>query len=350
MRIGERDYNIKVGLTFFIGISIISILVIMFLDIDKNTWVNLRKIKPEYGFIASVLMFTQWSFNGIRFKILLNSLDNKVSFWTSLKAFMANVFMSAMTPSQTGGGALQIYALNKAGVSIAKAFTGCLMGAVLTVFCLLVLTLGALLFKPDLRVELGHQMMYIFMSVCAIFLFMFVLFTLSLFKIKIIKRITGRFLLFLTNILKSKKRLGITKRALSGLDQYSKCMSIYAHTKKYKLLLACLYTFAAIITNSLIAPVIFAGLNVRCDSLNVFLTQFILLFIAYFGPTPGASGIAEFSNYWMMSSLNIDSKILGIYTLVWRFYTSFIGVIVGGIITLTLLRQRKREKILNIKN
>ncbi|MGQ9609312.1 MAG: lysylphosphatidylglycerol synthase transmembrane domain-containing protein [bacterium] len=343
MRIGERDYNIKAGLTFFIGISIISILVIMFLDIDRNTWMNLRKIRLEYGLIASILMVTQWSFNGIRFKILLNSLDNKVSFWTSLKAFMANVFMSAMTPSQTGGGALQIYVLNRAGVSIAKAFTGCLMGAVLTVFCLLVLTLGTLLFKPDLRVELGHQMMYIFMLVCAVFLFMFALFTLSLLKIKIIKRITGRLLLFLTGLVKSKKRLGITKRVLSGLDQYSKCMSIYAHTKKYKLFLACLYTFAAIITNSFIAPVLFVGLNVHCNSLNVFLTQFILLFIAYFGPTPGASGIAEFSNYWMMSSLNIDSKILGIYTLIWRFYTSFIGVIVGGIITLTLLKQRNRE-------
>ncbi len=343
MRIGERDYNIKVGLTFFIGISIISILVIMFIDIDRNTWMSLRKIKLEYGFIAGILMVTQWSFNGIRFKILLNSLDNKVSFWISLKAFMANIFMSAMTPSQTGGGALQIYVLNRAGVSIAKAFTGCLMGAVLTVFCMLVLTLSALIFKPDLRVELGHQMMYIFITVCAIFLFMFVLFTLSLFKIRIIKRITGRFLLFLTNVMKSKKRLGITKRVLSGLDQYSKCISIYAHTKKYKLFLACLYTFAAIITNSFIAPVLFIGLNVRCNSLNVFLTQFILLFIAYFSPTPGASGIAEFSNYWMMSSLNIDSNMLGIYTLIWRFYTSFIGVIIGGIITLTLLKQRKHE-------
>ncbi len=127
------------------------------------------------------------------------------------------------------------------------------------------------------------------------------------------------------------------------MDQYSKCISIYAHTKKYKLFLACLYTFAAIITNSFIAPVLFIGLNVRCNSLNVFLTQFILLFIAYFSPTPGASGIAEFSNYWMMSSLNIDSNMLGIYTLIWRFYTSFIGVIIGGIITLTLLKQRKHE-------
>jgi uncharacterized membrane protein YbhN (UPF0104 family) len=76
---------------------------------------------------------------------------------------------------------------------------------------------------------------------------------------------------------------------------------------------------------------------VKQDALNVYLAQPILFFIAYFGPTPGASGIAEFSNYWMLSSLEIQPNMLGIYTVLWRFFTSFIAVAVGGLVVLTLI-------------
>ena len=63
----------------------------------------------------------------------------------------------------------------------------------------------------------------------------------------------------------------------------------------------------------------------------------MLLFIAYFGPTPGASGIAEFTNYWMLTSLRVDPGVLGIYTVMWRFFTSYAGVAVGGLVTLTCI-------------
>jgi len=72
--------------------------------------------------LACALMVGQWCLNAARFKILVNSLDNRVGFVTSLKAFMANVFISAITPSQTGGGPVQIYILSRAGVPVARGF------------------------------------------------------------------------------------------------------------------------------------------------------------------------------------------------------------------------------------
>jgi len=72
---------------------------------------------------------------------------------------------------------------------------------------------------------------------------------------------------------------------------------------------------------------------------QVFLIQFILNFIVYFSPTPGGSGIAELSSYQMMGSLT--ESLLEIYTLIWRFFTNFLGVGLGGLIVLTLLRREK---------
>jgi uncharacterized membrane protein YbhN (UPF0104 family) len=53
--------------------------------------------------------------------------------------------------------------------------------------------------------------------------------------------------------------------------------------------------------------------------------------------------VAEFSSYWMMASVTGGQNMMQIYTLVWRFFTNFIGVGLGGLIVLTLFRKERRE-------
>ncbi|MEK7400445.1 MAG: flippase-like domain-containing protein [Candidatus Poribacteria bacterium] len=345
MRIGERTYNIKLGLTIFLAISIVSAIVILYLDVDKNTWSALRQVKPIYGLLAGILMLIQWLLNGLRFQILVNSFEEKVGFWTSFNAFMANLFMSAMTPSQSGGGPLQIYVLNKAGMPVAKAFAGCLMGAVLTVVCLVISSISILLFRHDIRLGFGHHMGSVITIVFLFFFLLTALFLLSIFKIRFVKRVFGKMTLRFSHSTKSKRKFSLTKRLMRGLDQYSKCMIIFAKAKKYRVFVAGLLTMGCICANCATAPVMLKGLSVGQDALQVFFVQFIIFFISYFSPTPGGSGFAEFSNYWIMASVNIEQNLLGVYTLIWRFFTSFLGVGIGGLIVLSLLR--KRKKIIN---
>ena len=164
------------------GLVIISALAIFFLTADTGSWTDFRRISPGYALLAAGLMVAQWCLNALRFKILVNSLDNRVSFATSLKAFMSNIFMSAITPSQTGGGPMQIYVLNRSGVSIARAFAGCLMGAVLTVVSLLSTTLAILILAPGLRAELGRHLTGVVLAAAIVFSILASLFLLSLFR------------------------------------------------------------------------------------------------------------------------------------------------------------------------
>ncbi|MGB9595808.1 MAG: lysylphosphatidylglycerol synthase transmembrane domain-containing protein [Candidatus Poribacteria bacterium] len=344
MRIGERTYNIRLGLTIFLAISIVSAIIIIFLDINKNTWSALRQIKPEYGLIAGLLMITQWLINALRFQILVNSFEEKISFWTSFQAFMANIFMSAMTPSQTGGGPLQVYIINRAGIPLAKAIAGCLIGAVLTVVCLVFSSASILLFRHDIRLGFGHHMGAVITVVFIVFFLITILFLLSIFKIRLIKRIFGKITLRFSHSTKSKRKYSSTKKLIRGLDQYSSCMRIFAKAKKYRILLSGLLTLCCICANSAIAPVLLKGLSIGQDAMQVFLIQFIIFFIVYFSPTPGGSGLAEFSNYWIMASVNVEQNLLGVYTLIWRFFTSFLGVGIGGLIVLSLLKKRKKYK------
>jgi uncharacterized protein (TIRG00374 family) len=341
MQIGGRNYRVKPGLAIFLAISVVSALAITLLTTDTGTWSGLRRMRPEYALLAALLMIAQWCFNAIRFKILINSLGSNLSFTHSLRAFMANLFIAAVTPSQTGGGPMQIYVLSRAGVPIAKGFAGCLMGAVLSVFFLLASSLAVLLLRPGLRAELAERMAGIMVIAVIVFGLLAVLFLLSIFRIRLIRRLIGRILLVLTRVLKTERRLAITKRVMGGVDQYRECMSVFAGARKRRILLALVFTAAGTATNALIAPVLLTGLNVEFDMANVYLAQFIIFFIAYFGPTPGASGISEFSSFWMLTSLHIQPNILGIYTVLWRFFTSFIGVAVGGLVVLSLIPRGK---------
>ncbi len=344
MRIGDRTYNIRLGLTIFLAISIVSAIVILFLDVNRNTWSALKQIKPEYGLIAGSLMLAQWLINALRFQVLVNSFEEKISFWTSFQAFMANIFMSAMTPSQTGGGPLQVYIINRAGIPLAKAIAGCLIGAVLTVVCLVFSSMGILLFRHDIRLGFGHHMGAVITVVFVVFFLITLLFVLSIFKIRLIKRIFGKITLRFSHSTKSKRKFSATKKLIHGLDQYSNCMKIFAKAKKHRILLSGFLTLCCICANCATAPVLLKGLSIKQDATQVFLVQFIIFFIVYFSPTPGGSGLAEFSNYWIMASVDVEQNFLGIYTLIWRFFTSFLGVGIGGLVVLSLLKKRKRYK------
>lgn len=337
MRIGGRDYNVRAGLTVFLAISVASTAAIFLMTNRAGVGASLARVRPGLLSAACALMLGQWCLNALRFRVLVNSLGNNVSFLTSLKAFMANVFLSAITPSQTGGGPVQIYILNRAGVPLATGFAGCLMGAVLTVVCLLTSTLLITIFKPDLRAEFGSHLGGILLTVVAVFSLLAGLFLLSIFRIGFMKQLTGRALLLATRVLRTERRIAVTKRVLGGLDDYRECLSVFARRKKARVALALGLTFAGIATNSLIALALLAGLGVEFNAAYVYLAQFVLLFIAYFSPTPGASGIAEFTNYWMLTSLRVDPGALGIYTVLWRFFTSYAGVAAGGLVTLACI-------------
>jgi uncharacterized protein (TIRG00374 family) len=343
VRIGERTYNIKLGLAIFLAISVVSALVVTSLSIDKSTWSGLKHVRLSYGLLAAAVMVTQWLLNGLRFQILVNSFEERVSYWTSFRAFMANVFLAAMTPSQTGGGPLQIYILNRAGIPVARAFAGCLMGAVLSVVCLVLSNTVLLAFGSGLRAGLGHHVGSIFTVAFAVFGFLAALFVLSLVRMRWIKRASSAALLTLGRSATRPKRYSLTKRLLRGLDQYAESMSAFAGRKRYRVVAAGLITLVAMCMNALIAPVLLAGLNVGQQPVKVFLMQFVIFFITYFSPTPGASGVAEFTSYWVVSSVNVHGSMMGVYTVVWRFFTSFIGVGVGGLVVLSMIGRRRRR-------
>jgi uncharacterized membrane protein YbhN (UPF0104 family) len=66
--------------------------------------------------------------------------------------------------------------------------------------------------------------------------------------------------------------------------------------------------------------------------------QIIQYFLIYFAPTPGASGLAEISTTWLMQTI-MAANVLVFFAVIYRFLTTFIGAIIGGVVLILDLRK-----------
>jgi uncharacterized membrane protein YbhN (UPF0104 family) len=91
----------------------------------------------QWGYLVLILLFLPIDTvsGGLRIWVVSRVLEKGVSFWTCLKAEWANVGVSMLTPSQTGGGFGQIYMLTSGGARLGTAITVSLISFLDTMRC-----------------------------------------------------------------------------------------------------------------------------------------------------------------------------------------------------------------------
>jgi uncharacterized protein (TIRG00374 family) len=73
------------------------------------------------------------------------------------------------------------------------------------------------------------------------------------------------------------------------------------------------------------------ALGIHAHFVDILLVQTLVMFLLYFAPTPGASGIAELLSAAVMS-VYVPRGLVPIYTLVWRLIQSWLTIGVGFIV------------------
>lgn len=120
-------------------------------------WYQFSRIQPgdasarwdqlRWGYLALILLClpVETVASALRIWLLCKVLQPGVGLWTCIKAEWANVALSVLTPSQSGGGPGQIYILNRGGASVGTALTISLLSFVGTMVGLLGMGLYSLL-------------------------------------------------------------------------------------------------------------------------------------------------------------------------------------------------------------
>jgi uncharacterized protein (TIRG00374 family) len=308
-------------------------------DAEPLKW---NRLRLEYLLLIFLCLPLDTLACGLRISLVCRVLHPGVGFWTCLKAEWANLGIAMLTPAQTGGGFGQIYMLNRGGLRIASALTvslitflGTMVGLVsIGLYSLLVLGVG----------QIGsfiYGAIWIFTSIFGLMAIALVspgLFCAMVsFILKTIRQISGKnseledYGIHKTDCTSfPKDRIGFLAAKLIDLvNTYHNDVWKFIRIGKSSFVWVCLLSFAFIFSRCLMAFLCLRFLGVSASDLgHVLEIQLALIFLVYFAPTPGSSGLAEGASFSMMADI-VPLGFAPYYNLLWRSLTLYLPSIVG---------------------
>ena len=93
----------------------------------------------------------------------------------------------------------------------------------------------------------------------------------------------------------------------------------------------------------MIPVILIRGLNSSISIIQIISIQTVLTFVTYFAPTPGATGVAE-GGFTLMFSNFVEKNDIVSLTFLWRFFTMYLGMLVGLIIFYLEIVKNKRPR------
>jgi len=333
---------IKKGIAGFMSISIIALIAVFLYTKTGKTLEIWKDLNLVWFFAALALVFLDLLLGGWRNHIFVCHFYPGKSQWISFRANLANIFMGAVTPSQSGGGVAQFYVFYKNGISLGNAITISFLNWISTlVFFPISGFIAYLVLKENIPEG--------FVSYLASFGF-------SVFTSLLIVVLAGLF--FPQAIGGFMARLGqvfgrLNKKWSSGLSSFGekakntlvdyrdKCKTIFLE-KPWLVGLSFLITILLYANKYFIGYIIVLALGIDADITVVMSVQALVYLLLYFAPSPGGSGIAEISIAGLMAGV-ISEDYIGTFTLLQRSFLIFLPAIIGSFIALREINRAKNK-------
>jgi len=261
--------------------------------------------------------------SALRLWLLARVLEPRLGFWTCVKAEWANVAISVLTPSQSGGGPGQIYLLTRGGAAVGTALTLCLLSFAGTMVGLLVMGLYAL---STGRITAAGP------------LFLAAAWSLTTIAVVILgapacpRLVRG----LLGAAARGVGRLGARDRLdrLAGrladlVDAYRADLARFLRAGRAHFLGVCALSLTFLGARCLLSYLCARFLGLDGGSLReVVETQMALIFLIFFAPTPGGAGVAETASLSIMAAV-VPAGYAPYYHLLWRFATVYLAALAG---------------------
>ena len=294
------------------------------------------------------LVGADYLLGGLRYRLFFDGkILPKISLWDCMRSNWANIFMGAITPFQTGGGPAQLYILWRCGAKISQAALVSIINFLSTLFFFQIAGLIAILFLPsdlfgsDLTPILRAGFLVV-AGITVLVLLVLIFPTAGLSATRLLFRvIPPRF----TRLHALRDRL-LTVLG-SGIQQFRSDFSQIRRRHRMLLLVVLIATSALFFNKFLIGYVIARSLQQAVPWGTFVGLQILQFFLIYFAPTPGASGIAEFSSTWFLEPI-MSADLLVFFAVTWRFFTTVLGAILGGLVLLLDVRAWVKSRLSSV--
>lgn len=336
--------TIRKGVIYFIILSLLSMTGVFLYFNTGESYKVLQYLDVRFLLLALFLSGMDMWLGGYRYHIFCKQAKPDISWKVSFNSNLANIFMGAVTPSQTGGGPAQIYILYRGGIKMIDSITMSFINWISTLVFFPISGAIALYIIRDRFPEgaLMYLAQYGFFS----FLSFSVLIFVALFKPHWVGMLIRGIAAVLQKINQgwSERLSSWSEKAMGLLAEYRQSCQKLLYDKPILFVYSFLLTIVLYFNKWLLAYFLVLGLGIIGDFWSIIAIQAVLDFLLYFAPSPGGSGFAEFGISTLMSGLIQSGVLLSAFTMLNRTFLKFIPAFLGAFVVLQALKQHSEDE------
>lgn len=247
-----------------------------------------------------------------------------------------------ITPLNTGAGPMTMYTMRRYGVPLPVAVTSTFMSFVATVLFFAIAGPVAVFFGAGRSLGqrgnvLGLSLFDLFLGSLSIIAGIGVLMAVVFFFPRFVRDLIHRAAEWIGR--RSQRFAARLTKLQVGIDQAHESVVAF---KSLRGLLALFW--ATVLSGPSHANKLLAGyvalraLGLHANFVDILLVQTLVMFLLYFAPTPGASGVGELLSAAVMSSY-VPRELTPIYILIWRLTLSYFTLAFGFLVFSSWVRQ-----------
>lgn len=325
----KKRIPVKKLVLVFCAITMLIMGIIFAYSTGPKTWHAIREMQPAYLLLAFALGAALMSITAVILMILTNAAGKGIGFLYALETVLAYYFLSSISPTVSGGEPILIYMLHKKGLPIGKATSIALVRGALVLIVIAVVAPLVIYFHGE--VIQNAYLKDFFYYVAGLILAAAVFLTYTFYRPGDLERGIRKIRMRLGRCRFLARHAETLEKALDRwIEDFGSCLKAFLKVKKRIIVAVVLLTMLSISANYLIAFAILKGLGFYLSPLEIVMIQFVLYFFLYFAPTPGGAGVAEGGGYLMFAAF-VPTYLLGVFIILWRFFTAYLWMILGGV-------------------
>jgi uncharacterized protein (TIRG00374 family) len=283
-----------------------------------------------------------WIGGGLRLWIVARHIYPNPPLTGMMLAGGMGAWAAYITPLNSGAGPMTMYTMRRYGVPLPVAVTSTFMSFVATILFFAIAGPTAVFFGAGRSLGqrgnvLGLSLFDLFLGSLTIIALIGLLMAFVLFFPRLVRDLIHR---AAEAIGRRNKRFGERLEQLrAGIDQAHESVVAFNSPGGWLALFWATILSGPSHANKLLAGyVALRAVGIHANFVDILLVQTLVMFLLYFAPTPGASGVGEVLSAAVMSSY-VPRELTPIYILIWRLTLSYFTIGFGFLVFSTWVRR-----------
>jgi hypothetical protein len=283
-----------------------------------------------------------WIGGGLRLWVCARHIYPKPPLKGLILAGGMGAWAAYITPLNSGAGPMTMYTMRRYGVPLPVAVTATFVSFVATILFFAVAGPLAVVFGAGRSLGqrgnlLGLSLFDLFLGSLTIIAGIGVLMAFVMFFPKLVRDLIHRATEAIGR--RSSRVAERLQKLRAGIDQAHESLVAFNSPRGWAALFWATILSGPSHANKLLAGyVALRALGIHTNFVDILLVQTLVMFLLYFAPTPGASGVGELISAAVMSSY-VPRELTPIYILIWRMTLSYFTIGFGFLVFSSWVRR-----------